>query len=69
MQPSSADGNRKPTWVVKRSVLFTPVANTSEQAAIERRAVSSTRIRRQNKGLQSARVNLSVVGRGEETPS
>ena len=56
-------------WVVKHSVLFTPVANTSEQAAIERRAVSSTRIRRQNKGLQSARVNPSVVGREEETPS
>ena len=29
-------------WVVKRSVLFTPVANTSEQAAIERRAVAFT---------------------------
>ncbi len=56
-------------WVVKRSVLFAPVANTSAQAASERRAVSSTRIRRQNKEFQSARVNPSVVGRGEEKPS
>ena len=56
-------------WVVKRSVLLTPVANTSAQAAIESRAVSSTRIRWQNKEFQSARVNPSVVGRGEETPS
>ena len=56
-------------WVVKRSVLFAPVANTSEQAAIERRAVSSTRIRRHNKDFQSARVNPTVVGRGEEMPS
>ena len=56
-------------WVVKRSVLLTPVANTSAQAAIESRAVSSTRIRRQNKEFQSARVNPSVVGRGEEAPS
>ena len=62
MQPSSAAGIRKPTWIVKRSVLFTPVANTSEQAAIERRAVSSTRIRRQNKELQSAQVIPSVAG-------
>ena len=56
-------------WIVKRSVLFAPVANTSAQDASERRAVSSTRIRRQNKELQSARVNPSVVGRGEEMPS
>jgi len=56
-------------WVVKRSVLFTPVANTSAQAASERRAVSSTRIRRQNKEFQSARVNPSVVGPGEKKPS
>jgi len=56
-------------WVVKRSVLFAPAANTSAQAASERKAVSSTRIRRQNKVFQSARVNPSVVGRGEETPS
>ena len=56
-------------WVVKRSVLFAPVANTSAQAASERRAVSSTRIRSQNKEFQSARVNQSVVGRGEEMPS
>ena len=56
-------------WVVKRSVLLTPVANTSAQAASERRAVSSTRIRRENKEFQSARMNASVVGRGEEMPS
>lgn len=56
-------------WVVKRSELLAPDANTSAQAASERRAVSSTRIRRQNKEFQSARVNPSVVGRGEETPS
>lgn len=56
-------------WVVKRSVLFAPVANTSAQAASERTAVSSTRIRRQNKELQSAQVNPTVVGRGEEVPS
>jgi len=56
-------------WVVKRSVLFTPVANTSAQAASERRAVSSTRIRGQNREFQSARVNPTVVGRGEEMPS
>ena len=56
-------------WVVKRSVLFTPVANTSAKAASERRAISSTRIRSQNKEFQSARVNASVVGRGEEMPS
>ena len=56
-------------WVVKLSALFTPVANTSAQAASESRAVSSTRIRRQNKGFQSVRVNPSVVGRGEEMPS
>ena len=56
-------------WVVKRSVLFAPVANTSAQAASERKAVSSTRIRRQNKKLQSAWVNPLVVGRGEEMPS
>ena len=36
-------------WVVKRSVLLIPVANTSEQAATERTAVSSTRIRNQHK--------------------
>ena len=56
-------------WVVKRSVLFIPVANTNAQAASERRAMSSTRIRSQNKEFQSARVNPSVVGRGEEMPS
>ena len=56
-------------WVVKRSVLFIPVANTNAQAASERRAMSSTRIRSQNKEFQSARVNQSVVGRGEEMPS
>jgi hypothetical protein len=56
-------------WVVKRSVLFTPVANTSTKAAIESRAMSSTRIHRQNKEFQSARVKPSVVGRGEEMPS
>ena len=56
-------------WVVKRSVLFAPVANTSAQAASEMRAVSSTRIRRQNKEFQSARANLSVVGPGEKMPS
>ncbi len=56
-------------WVVKRSELLAPDANTSAQAASERRAVSSTRIRRQNKEFQSARVNPSVVGRGEEMPS
>ena len=56
-------------WVVQRSVLFTPVANTSTKAAIESRAMSSTRIHRQNKEFQSARVKPSVVGRGEEMPS
>ena len=56
-------------WVVKRSVLFIPVANTNAQAASERRAVNITSIRRQNKEFQSARVNPSVMGRGEETPS
>jgi hypothetical protein len=56
-------------WVVKRSVLFAPVANTSAQAASERRAVSKTRIRRQVKEFQSARANLSVVGPGEKMPS
>ncbi len=56
-------------WVVKRSVLFSPVAYTNAQAAIEKRTVSSTRIRRQNKDFQSARVNPSAVGRGEEMPS
>ncbi len=56
-------------WVVYRSEPLTPVANTSAQAASERTAVSSTRIRRQNKELQSAQVNPSVVGRGEEMPS
>ena len=56
-------------WIVKRSERLTPVANTSAQAASERRAVSSTRIRSQNKEFQSAQVNLPVVGRGEETPS
>ena len=56
-------------WVVKRSVLFAPVANTSAQAASERTAVSSTRIHRQDKEFQSARVNPSVVGRGEEMSS
>ena len=56
-------------WVVKRSVLFIPVANTNAQAASERRAMSSTVIRRQKKESQSARVNPTVVGRGEEMPS
>ena len=56
-------------WIVKRSVLFTPDANTSAQTASEKRAVSSTRICRQNKELESARVNPSVVGHGEKTPS
>ena len=56
-------------WVVKRSVLFIPVANTSAKAAIERKAVSRTRIRRQNKEFQSARVNPSVVDLEAETPS
>ena len=56
-------------WVVKRSVLFAPVANTSAQAASERKAVSSTRIRKQNKEFQSARVKPLVVGRGKEIPS
>ena len=36
-------------WVVKCMVPLIPVANTSEQAAIERTAVSSTRIRNQHK--------------------
>ena len=56
-------------WVVKLSALFTPVANTSAQAASESRAMSSARIRSQNKEFKSARVNQSVVGRGEEMPS
>ena len=56
-------------WVVKRSVLFIPVANTNAQAASERRAMSSTRIRSQNKEFQSARVNPTVVSPGEEMPS
>ena len=56
-------------WIVKRSMLFTPVANTSAQAASERKAVSSTGIRRQNKEFQSARVNPKVVSPGEKTPS
>lgn len=56
-------------WIVKRSVLFAPVANTSAQAASEKRAASSTRIRRQDKEFQSARASQSVVGRGEEMPS
>jgi len=56
-------------WVVKRSVLFAPVASTNAQAASERRAVSRTRIRRQNKEFKSARTNLSVVGPGEKKPS
>lgn len=56
-------------WVVKRSVFFAPVTNTSAQAASERRAVSSTRIHRQDKEFQSARASQSVVGRGEEMPS
>lgn len=56
-------------WVVKRSVLFIPVANTSAQTASEKRAVSSTRICMQNKELESARVNPSVMGHGEKTPS
>ena len=51
-------------WVVKRSVLFAPVANTSAQAASERKALSSTRIHRQNKEFQSARVNPSPVDGG-----
>ncbi len=55
-------------WVVKRSVLFAPVVNTTAQAASERKAVSSTRMRKQNKEFQSARVKPLVVGRGEETP-
>ncbi len=55
-------------WVVKRSVLFTPVANTSAQAESERKALSSTRIRRQNKELQSARVKPLVVGRRDKKP-
>ncbi len=49
-------------WVVYRSEPLTPVANTSAQAASERTAVSSTRIRRQNKELQSAQVIPSMVG-------
>ena len=49
-------------WIVKRSVLFAPVANTSAQDASERRAVSNTRIRRQNNELQSAQVIPSMVG-------
>ena len=56
-------------WVVKRSVLFAPVASTNAQAASERRAVSRTRIRRQNKEFKSARTNLSVVAPGEKKPS
>ena len=61
-------------WIVKRSVLFTPDANTSAQAASERKAVSSTGIRRQNKEFQSARVNPTVVNPtvvnpGEKMPS
>ena len=56
-------------WVVKRSVLFIPVANTNAQAASERKAVSSTRIRSHNKEFQSARVNPTVVSPGEKMPS
>ena len=56
-------------WIVKRFERLTPVANTNAQAASERKAVSSTRIRGQNKEFQSARVNPSVEGRGEERPS
>ena len=56
-------------WVLKRSVLLTSVANTSAQAASERKAVSSTRIRRQIKELQPARENPSMVELREETPS
>ena len=56
-------------WVVKRSVLFTPVANTSAQAASESRAMSSARIRNQNKEFQSVRVNPTVVSPGEKMPS
>ena len=56
-------------WVVKRSVLLILVANTSEQAAIERRAVSSTRIRKQHKEYQCARANPWVVDLEAETPS
>ena len=56
-------------WIVKRSELLTPVANTSAQAASERKAVSSTRIRRQNKEFQSAQVKPLVVELEEETPS
>ncbi|QNJ00839.1 hypothetical protein SynA1562_02012 [Synechococcus sp. A15-62] len=48
---------------------MTPDANTSAQAAIERRAMKSTRIRRQNKEFQSARVNPSVGVLETETPS
>lgn len=36
-------------WVVKRSVLLTPVAITKAKAASERRALKYTRIRRQQK--------------------
>ena len=56
-------------WVVKLSVLFAPVANTNAQAASERRAMSSTGIRRQNKEFQSARVNPTVLSPGEKMPS
>ena len=56
-------------WVVYRSEPLTPVANTSAQAASERTAVSSTRIRRQNKELQSAQVIPSMVDLKAETSS
>ena len=56
-------------WIVKRSERLTPVANTSAHAASERKAVSSTRIRRQNKPFQSARVKPLVVDLEPETSS
>ena len=56
-------------WIVKRSERLTPVANTSAQAASERKAISSTRIRRQNKVFQSARVMPLVVDLEAETSS
>ena len=56
-------------WIVKRSERLTPVANTSAHAASERKAVSRTRIRRQNKQFQSARVKPLVVDLEPETSS
>jgi len=55
-------------WIVKRAERLIPVANTSAQAASERKAVS-TRIRRQNKEFQSARVKPLVVDLEPETSS